>query len=129
MGEVISIIARSAVPVSRPERVRLPPDIQVSIDNWRLQGCWAALPGDYLEWHYKLASEELDRISKRYRLEVVDDPRVVDENCFRAFIAEVVTHKQLRISLQWDDTRQAFMKRQPVDEHIHYEPLLERDLA
>lgn len=129
MGEVISINVKSNNAVTRPERARLPDDIKLSIDNWRLGGCCHAIPGDYLEWHFNLAGHELDRIVEHYRLEVMNDPRILSDEVCRAFIVEVLTFKQRRISIQWDDTRQAFMKRVPFGEHVHYEPLLERDLA
>src|ERR1700693_6188994 len=128
MSNVISITSRSNVIVTRPERARLPNDTQQSMDNWRLAGCWQPIPGDYLEWHYHLAGEELDRIAGKYRLEILNDPRLFDPDFMRAFIVEVLTLRQHRIEIEWDDTRQAFMRRLPFGEHTHLEPLRECDL-
>jgi len=129
MGEVISITSRSSAVITRPERARLPSDIKESIDNWRLAGCVHAIPADYLEWHYHLAGEELDRIALKYRLEILNDCRLFDPDFCRAFIVEVLTFRQHRIELEWDDTRQAFMRRVPQFAGYTLEPLRECDLA
>lgn len=129
MGQVISIHSKSNAVVTRPERAKLPEDVKQSVDNWRLAGCWQPIPVDYLEWHFHLAGEELDRIADKYRLEILNDPRFVSSDHARAFLVNVLTFRQHALNLQWDDTRQAFMKRVPLDGHIIYEPLRECDLA
>lgn len=112
MGQVINITSRSRI-IARPERAEQPEDVKKSMDDWRLAGCWADVPANYQAWQRDLASEELDRIVVAYGLEVVNDPRVVNQGWFDGMgvvRVDVLTRSQRRVTLEWHDGNQGFMK-------------------
>ena len=130
MGNIVNITARSTKIVARPERAKTPDDIKAVMDDWRLAGCWASVPRVYQTWQSQLASEELDRIADVYGLEILNDPRIVDEGwCdgMKVMTVDVLTRRQHRITLEWCDANQSFMRR--FSEHGGKGCLFENDLA
>jgi hypothetical protein len=91
----------------------MPDDVKQSMDNWRLAGCWADVPADYQAWQAQLASEELDRIASVHGLEIMNDPRILDEGWMdgmKVMRVTVLTRRQNQVVLEWCDANQGFMK-------------------
>lgn len=112
MGLVVNITARSTKIVARPSKAEAPEDVKQLMDDWRLAGCWASVPQPYQAWQAQLASEELDRIADQYGLEIVNDPRIVDEGWFdgmKSMQVDVLTRTQRKRRLVWCDSNQGFM--------------------
>jgi|SRR5579863_2002122 len=114
MGQVINITARSPKIVARPDRAEAPEDVKRAMDDWRLAGCWSDVPSPYRAWQLQLASMELDRIAEEYHLEIINDPRIVDEGWLdgmKVMQVDVLTRTMRKRRLVWCDSNQGFMVR------------------
>ncbi len=109
MGQVIPFPKSNTV--TRPVKAETPADVKFAMDTWRSNGCWPDVPGCYIEFHDRLASEELMRIVEKYNLKVlaqqVQDDGWMDGMRVRTVFVEtpsgVVRH------LVWHDSNQGFM--------------------
>jgi len=97
--------------VVKDTRDEVPADVQLSMDNWHLAGCWADVPADYTEFHLALAQQELKRIMSRYTLRVKKEEVIADGwlDGMRVLQVDVITRSGRKRRLVWCDSNQGFM--------------------